>query len=162
MPLSDAQRQLVRGFRDALETALADDARFRDATREDRPDESTLATRWQAADRVWFEIALRPLIPQVRVAVLTDDRWRSEDWEEKIEESGDSMNEFIGMGMHDAGLDWEEPPVEHYRADLKYFYFTTPLELSRLDDLADPATRDRIRRMFDGYYNAFSEHLGGE
>lgn len=158
--LTEAQRQLIRAWRADLRSALADDSRFRDAIDDDRADESTLATRWRIAERAWIEVALRPLIPQARVGILTDDRWRSEEWEEKIEESGDTMSEFVGMGMHDAGLDWEEPPVEHYRSDLKYFYFATPVELPSLESLADPAVRARIRCAVEGYLQAFSHHLG--
>ena len=102
---------------------------------------------------------MRPFLPQVRVGLLTDDRWKSEDLEEKIQESGDSMSEFVGMGMHEAGLEWEEPPVEHYRAELKYFYFATPVELKTVEELADAAVREKARRMVEGYFKAFEEHL---
>lgn len=160
MSLTDPQRACIAAFRDSIESALTDDRRFSAVTRHDRPDGSTLATRWQAAEHVWFELALRPFIPQVRIGILTDDRWKSEDFEDKIEESGDSMSEFVGLGMNEAGLNWDEPPVEHYRADLTHFYFATPLELQSLDDLSQPAVRDRALKMLDGYFRAFENHLG--
>lgn len=159
MSLTDAQRKIVGAFRDQFESTLRNDARFSGVTRDDRADGSTLATRFAATDSIWLEVAVRPLLPQVRVGILTNDRWKSEDWEEKIEESGDSMSEFIGMGMNDAGLDWEEPPVEHYRADLKYFYFATPLDLTAIDQLTDPAINNKLRQMFDGYYKAFAPYF---
>lgn len=161
MPLSETQQAAINRFRETLESELRRDARFSGVFREDRPDGSTLATRCALNEHVWLEVALRPLLPQVRVGILTDDRWKSEDWEEKIQESGDSMSEFVGMGMHEAGLDWEEPPVEHYRSDLKYFYFATPLELSSLDPLGDCVVINKVRRMLDGYYQAFKPYLAG-
>jgi hypothetical protein len=152
----------VNEFRAWLAAQLADDARFTGVTRHDREDGSTLATRWAATDATWFEIAIRPHIPQVRVGVLTEDRWQSEEFEEKIEESGDTMREFVEMGFSDAGLDWADPPVEHYRADLKYFYFATPLELKSIDQLRDGATRSKLLAMLNGYWEAFSPHLAGD
>lgn len=161
MPVSESQRQLIRDFRDWLERSLAGDARFAGVNREDRADESTLAMRWVSAanPRVWFEVAVRPLIPQIRVGILTDDRWKSEDLEDKIEESGDTMGEFVGLAFEESGLPWPEPPVEHYREQAKYFYFATPFEPANLDALADDATRIKTRQMLDGYHKAFAAFL---
>lgn len=155
MPLSARDRELIERFRAAFETRYRGDARFAPPTRHDREDESTLATRLGVGEGLWLELAIRPLLPQVRVGILTDDRWKSEDLEQAIEDSGDEMGEFIELGFEEAGLTWKEPPVEHYRDQGKYFYFATPLELAGLDQLADPAVADRIGRMFEGYYEAF-------
>jgi hypothetical protein len=162
MSIPAAQRATVEGFREHFEKALAGDRRFSAAARHDRPDGSTLATRWRSAvnEHVWFEIAVRPLIPQVRVGILTDDRWKSEDLEEKIEESGDTMSEFVEMGFHEAGLEWLNPPVEHYREEMKYFYFATAFEIPELAALDTEPVRQKARRMFDGYHMAFGPHLG--
>jgi len=159
--LTTAQRDRVDSFRTALEDALKSDARFAGSTRHDRPDGATLACRWQsdANPQVWFEIAVRPLIPQVRVGILTDDRWKSEDLETKIEESGDTMGEFVEMGFEEAGLTWKDPIVEHFREDMKFFYFSTALNLALLDDLARPEIRTKARQMFDGYFHAFGPFL---
>src|SRR5262245_12407110 len=111
MTISGTQRDLVDAFRGGFEKELSGDPRFGSSHRHDRPDGSTLATRWVSVvnPQVWFEIAVRPQIPQVRVGVLTDDRWKSEDFEEKIEESGDTMGEFVEMGFEEAGLTWLDP-----------------------------------------------------
>ena len=161
MALAAAQKDLVESFRAKLEAALASDARFAGASRHDRGDGSTLACRWPTAanPHVWFEVAVRPLIPQVRAGVLTDDRWKSEDFEDKIEESGDTMSEFVELGFEEAGLTWLDPPVEHYREDMKFFYFATALELAALEELQHEATFEKVRRMFDGYYHAFGPFL---
>jgi len=155
MPLSPEDRQLVTRFRDRFEAGLAGDARFGPARREDREDESTLTSRFTVAPGLWLEMVVRPFLPQVRVGIVTDDRWRNEDLEDKIEESGDTMSEFVELGFEEAGLEWPEPPVEHYRDQGRYFCFSTALDLKRLSDLDDPAVLDRVRRMLEGYYCAF-------
>jgi hypothetical protein len=161
MAVTTEQRDKVESFRVHLETALAGDGRFAGSHRHDREDGSTLATRWSSSvnEHVWFEIAVRPLIPPVRVGILTDDRWKSEDLEGKIEESGDTMSEFVEMGFHEAGLEWLEPTVEHFREEMKYFYFATAFELRDLEEMADSAIRDKARQMLEGYYHAFGPFL---
>lgn len=161
MTLTATQRDVIESFRAALEDNLSSDARFSSAQRHDRADGSTLATRWQSSENehVWFEVAVRPLIPQVRVGILTDDRWKSEDLEEKIEESGDTMSEFVEMGFEEAGLEWLDPPVEHYREEMKFFYFSTGFEPKRLSELEDADIRTKTRQMLDGYHHAFGQFL---
>ncbi|HKQ47274.1 MAG TPA: hypothetical protein VJZ71_04290 [Phycisphaerae bacterium] len=161
MAVTTEQRDKVEAFRVHFETALARDERFAGSHRHDREDGSTLATRWRSSvnEHVWFEIAVRPLIPQVRVGVLTDDRWKSEDFEERIEESGDTMSEFVEMGFHEAGLEWLEPTVEHFREEMKYFYFATAFELRDLNELSDPAVRSKTRQMLEGYDRAFGPFI---
>src|SRR5438477_778478 len=117
MALTRQQTDQIEECRAWLDGLYAGDTRFAGLERHDRSDGSTLAARWQSAKNphVWFEIAIRPFIPQIRVGMLTDDRWKSEDFETKIEESGDTMREFVEMGFEEAGLEWLNPPVEHFR-----------------------------------------------
>jgi hypothetical protein len=161
MALTSTHLDVVDSFRTTMEEGLAGDPRFAKPERVDRPDGAMLATRWASVEnpRVWFEIAVRPGIPQVRVGVLTDDRWKSEDFEEKIEESGDTMGEFVEMGFDEADLTWKDPIVEHFREDMKYFYFATSLDLGAVDELSSGATRGKIRKMMDGYFHAFGAFL---
>jgi hypothetical protein len=161
MAMTEAQRDLVEAFRASFEESYKCDSRFAGSQRRDREDGSTFAIRWASAanSQVWFEIAVRPLIPQIRVGILTDDRWKSEDLEGKIEESGDTMSEFVEMGFHEAGLNWLEPTVEHYREEMKYFYFATAFEIGDVKELADAAIREKTRQMFEGYHIAFGPFL---
>lgn len=161
MSMNAAQQSAIRDFRDWIERGLAGDSRFDAPTRDDRADDSTLATRWASRvnPSVWLEVAIRPFLPQVRVGLLTDDRWKSEDLEEKIQESGDTMSEFVGLAFEEHGLAWAEPPVEHYRDQMKYFYFATPIDLKALDELTGDAVRIKTRQMFDGYHAAFAPYL---
>ena len=161
MSLSTEQSAAIRDFRQWFEQNLSGDQRFGSPTRDDRADQSTLATRWptRANPQVWLEVAVRPFLPQVRVGLVTDDRWKSEDLEEKIQESGDTMSEFVGLAFEEAGLPWAEPPVEHYRDQMKYFYFATPIELKSAGDVTNDSVRTKTRQMIDGYYAAFEPFL---
>ncbi|RME41121.1 MAG: hypothetical protein D6788_01895 [Planctomycetota bacterium] len=159
MALDEEARRRIEAFRAEVEASVARDGRYGAGRRFDREDASTLATRFAAGDHCWFEVAVRPFVPQVRVAILTDDRWKSEEMEQAIQDSGDTMSEFVGLGFEDAGLDWPEPPVEHYREGGTYFYFATPLDLEAISDLDRPDVRNRVLRMLEGYRLAFGPTL---
>ncbi len=153
VPASDPA--IVQRFRDAFEAGLRGDARVRSVLRDDRADGSVLATRFEVAPQLWLEMCVRPHIPQVRAGLVTDSRWLSEDLEQAIEDSGDTMSEFVELGFDAAGLEWPDPVVEHYREQGKYFYFSTGWELGDLAALGEPATLERARKMLEGYYQAF-------
>lgn len=155
MPLTAADRDIVTQFRTAIERRMADDARLSAAERDDRADESTLASRFAIYERIWLELTIRPFIPQVRAGIVTDDRWKNEDFEDRIEESGDTMSEFVEYGFDESGLAWREPLVEHFRDQGKYFCFVTSLELKSLADLNSAETRDKVLKMLGGYHLAF-------
>ena len=69
------------------------------------------------------------------------------------------MEEFVGVGMNEAGLDWDEPPVEHYRDGGEFFYFATPLAIEELPDLERDQVRNKVVRMLEGYLIAFGPAL---
>ncbi len=162
MPLTQQDRDRIESFRSFIADNVANDARYGPASPSDRDDASTLATRFNAGPACWLEVAVRPFIPQVRVGFLTDDRWKSEELEEAIQDSGDTMQEFIGLAMEDAGLDWSEPPVEHYREGGKFFYFATPLAIDELRDLDSDEVRNKTLRMLEGYLIAFGPAIAVE
>lgn len=155
MALSDADHRLIESFRDRVETRFRSDGRFAGVTRDDRDDQALLASRLLVAPGLWLEVVVRPFIPQVRAGILTDDRWRNEDLEDKIEESGDTMSEFVELGFFEAGLEWKNPPVEHYREQGRFFCFSTGFEVPALAALGSPETFDRVCRMVEGYFEAF-------
>lgn len=159
MAFSEEDHEVIEAFRTYIEDSVANDDRYGACNRLDRDDASTLALRFEATPTCWFEVALRPLIPQIRVAFLTNDRWLSEELEQAIQDSGDSMEEFVGVGMNEAGLDWDEPPVEHYRDGGEFFYFATPLAIEELPDLERDQVRNKVVRMLEGYLIAFGPAL---
>ena len=109
-----------------------------------------------------LECTVRPMVPELRVGFLTSDRWVSEAIEQTIEDSGDSMSEFVGLAFADAGLDFDEPPVEHYRSEGEDFYFATPIAIEEVYDLSLPKTRDKALRMLEGYLLAFGAFAQGD
>lgn len=155
MGIDPAGCQHMGAFRRRLHDAFDGDARFRAVAQHDRPDGSAQATRFELAPCLWLEVCVRPGIPQVRVGVVTDDRWLSEDLETVIEDSGDTMSEFVELGFEEAGLSWPEPIVEHFRDSDKMYYFATPLNVESLNDLSDPAVVDKVIKMANGYLEAF-------
>ncbi len=156
MPLDDRARQIVREFRAWIISAVGGELQFRAMECRDREDESTLGTRWEVDHHLWYEIAIRPFLPQVRIAILTDDPWRSRDFEQMIEGATLTVQEFVGLGFESAGLAWRDPPVEHYCEKGRHYYFATPLDLESIDQLTDQAFREKTRKVLDGYCRAFS------
>ena len=144
-------------FRQWAESLLAEQPNAGKSVDSDREDGSTLTTRWPVADDLFLEITVRPLIPQVRIGIVTDDRWKSEEIEQAIQDSGDNMSEYLELAFSEAGLDWEEPPVEHYRHEGKWFSFITPLEIGSLGALDDDAMRDKVARMVRGYLASYGK-----
>ena len=155
MALTDQQRERIDAFRKHMEQTLSADGRLGELTHDDRQDGSSLASRFLVGEKLWIEMCLRPAIPQLRAGIVTDDRWLSEDLETAIEDSGDTMSEFVELGFDEVDLDWTDPVVEHYRDRGKYFYFATGFELDSLDQLDTAAVRDKLAKMCLGYYEAF-------
>ncbi len=159
MALSEEQAYLIESFRVYVEDAVVADDRYGSVARHDREDDSTLALRFEAGAKCWFEVSVRPTVPQVRVSFLTNDRWKSEEIEQAIQDSGDSMEKFVGVGFEEAGLDWGAPPVEHDRQGDEFFFFATPLELEELGDLERQEIRNKVVRMLEGYLVAFGSAI---
>lgn len=155
MPLDELSREKIEDFRTYIEDSVATDDRYGPAQRHDQEDESTLTTRFEAGPSCWFEVAVRPMIPQIWVGFLTSDGWINEEIEQAIEDSGGSMEKFVGLGFAEAGLDWADPPVEHYREGDEYSYFGTPLELDEVPDVDLTEVRNKTLRMLEGYLIAF-------
>lgn len=145
----------VESFRKGIEQAAGMIPGFGDLWREDRPDGAALASRFAVAPRVWIELVIRPQVPQVRAGIMTDDRWRNEELEEAIEETGDSMGEFVELGFDEVGLEWRNPIVEHYRDQGKYFCFSTAVDLQDPAEFSDSSLNRRVTLLLRGYFEAF-------
>ena len=101
MAFSEEDHELIEAFRTYIEDSVANDDRYGVSNRLDRDDASTLATRFEATPTCWFEVALRPLIPQIRVAFLTNDRWLSEELEQAIQDvTINEINRLTGRTSH--------------------------------------------------------------
>ena len=154
------EMELIEAFRAGVEALASTRLGLPLAERHDREDHWILTTRWSIERRWWLELTVRPTLPQIRVAAVTDDRDRSRDAERMIAESSLTPREFMGAAFREAGLHWPEPPVEHYREGADRFCFATPLDIESLSELAGEAIRDRVLRMLDGYCRCFSDRMG--
>lgn len=152
---------VIESFRFEVESRAGARLGLPAATRHDRDDHWIMATRWPLARRWWLEMAVRPSLSQVRVGMVTDDGDRSRDAEHMIADSSLTIREFVGLAFKAAGLEWPEPPVEHYREGADRFCFITPLDLDSLDDLADERVCEKTVRMLDGYRRCFLGRMAG-
>ncbi len=150
---------LIESFRSGVETLAGTRLGLARLERHDRPDCWVMASRWPIDRRWWLELAVRPTVPQVRVAAVTDDLMRSRDAEIMISESSLTTREFVGLAFAEAGLAWPEPPVEHYREGADRFCFATPLDLASLDELAGEAVQSKVLAMLDGYHRCFAGRI---
>ncbi|HRX84782.1 MAG TPA: hypothetical protein P5572_07170 [Phycisphaerae bacterium] len=155
MAITQEQTKQVEEFRAWVEQQLDGDDRFGTSDTFDREDGSTLTTRWTLSDDLMLEVTVRPLIPQVRVGVVTEDRWKSEEIEQAIEDSGDNMSEYLEVALAEVELDWVDPPVEHYRDQGRWYSFVTPIDLTRLAELSDAAVQKKVLQLIDGYVNSY-------
>lgn len=146
---------IIDDFRGWIEPAVSGFLQVSDFDRHDLGDSSLLLTRWPAGRHYWYEIAIRPFLPQVRAGMMTDDSFRSRDLEDLISDSGDTMQEFVVRGFEWAGLVWSGPPVEHYREQGLRYYFSTPMDLRSIDQLSNEAFRARTLKVLAGYRYAF-------
>lgn len=157
--LTQRELGLIEVFRSGVETLAGTRLGLARLERHDRRDHWIMATRWLIGRRWWLELAVRPTVPQIRVAVVTDDPMRSRDAEAMISQSSLTSREFIGLAFKHTGLIWREPPVEHYRENADRFCFATPLDLASLDELAGEAIRDKVLQMLEGYHRCFTGRI---
>ena len=162
MALDEQTREIVEAFREYVEDSVAADERYGTAERHDCEDESTLATRFHAGASCWLEVAVRPTVPQIRVAFLTNDPSINTEIEQALEDSGGTLTQSVGLGFTEAGLRWAEPPVEHYGEDEQLFHFATPLDLEDLEDVDLDEIRGKVLRMLAGYLIAFGAVIVGD
>lgn len=160
MPLDQLDREIIDAFRTYIEDSLTSDDRYGPPHRPDGDDGSTLATRFQAGPSCWLTVTVCPKTPQVQVGFLAEDEQTRDVIEETIQEAGVAIEDFVGHGFAEAGLDWNQPPVQHSRgADggqcQPYCCFATPLEFDELADLDSSEIRDKTMRMLEGYLIAF-------
>lgn len=162
MPLDEQDREVIEAFRRYIEDSTGNDDRYGAAYRDDWEDETTLATCFEPVRSCRFEVAVRPLDPQIRVGFFTNDRATGEEIEEAIRESGEAMEQFLGAAFREAGLDWNKPPVEFSREDDETVSFATPLALDELFDLERSEVRSKTLRMLEGYLIAFGPAIVDE
>jgi len=155
MPLDDRCRRVIEDFREWIESAVSGLLGVGDFIRYDVRDTSVLVTRWPMGRHLWYEVSVRPFLPQVRAGIMTDDVYRSRDFRRMIDGTGDTMVEFMVQAFSEVGLDWIDPPVEHYCEDGSRYYYSVPMDIRALDQLAEGALRDKVLKILSGFGHAF-------
>ncbi len=161
MPVDQAAREMIEAFLAYIEDSVSIDDRYGPAQRQGSDDATTLATLlrratfFEAGRSCWLTVTVFPTIPQIQVGFLTDDPSKGEEVEQAIQEAKGTMEEFVGAGFAEAGLDWKLPTVEHESERGQDGSFATPLEVEELADLDTDEVRDKTLRMLEGYLIAF-------
>jgi hypothetical protein len=94
----------------------------------------------------------------VRVGLATDDRKVSTAIENAVNESGDSLTEFLADIMD--AEDELEHEVQHFHDDA--YYFCSDIPYQRDEDLASDVLRDEVIYYLDGYLTALYDYLERE
>ena len=155
MPLSENEHEVIEAFRDYVEGSVEADDRYGVVSRCDDEEGTILASRFEAGPTCWLEVAVHTTIPQVRIAFLTSDESIGEEAEQAIQESGGTLQGHVAEAFKEAGLDWNDPPVERVHEAGEYVYFGTPLDVDDLFDLEWTDVRRKVVRMLEGYLIAF-------
>ncbi len=134
----------IEQFQRWLEESYAGDERFHDVTRASAAG-ADAGVRLEVAPGSYYEVLVRPAVPDVRVGYLTIDRALN-----------DSLDELMEVELDDRG----EPPaaMEHF-FERPAFCYVTSLPLAAPEALSSPELRGRIQHLIDASYVLFQEYL---
>ena len=154
--LTEREQDILESFREFVEDGCEHDDRYGQARRNDSEDGSVLATVFEAGEACWFEVAVIPEIPQIRVSFIVTDQALIEDFREAMRESEASLEQVVRGSFAEAGLDWPDAPVHHSGEGETPFFIATPWDVEDIYDLENEAFRNQTLRMLEGYVSAFS------
>ncbi|MBI2192751.1 MAG: hypothetical protein HYU36_12280 [Planctomycetes bacterium] len=161
--MSDAQRHVLDDFRDWI-TATArlvvpavGSARQVEAVGQQG---EAFGCRLYTDARTWLEVSVFPSRNQVRLGLAMESRARNEQAEQLIEDSRETLDEFLELGLADAGHEDDVYRMEHFH-EAGIFYFATHLALSGIEDLKGPEIRERVTHLLEGYAMAFGDIIEG-
>ena len=157
--MTESEKETVEDFRDWIARTARERVPAVGTTRKvDGEGEhgDSLAMRLYTDTQLWLEVNVLPDTSVLRIGLASDDRTTNEDAEQLIEDSKDPMDEFLELGLADAGYEDEEGhPVEHFR-EAGVFYFATPLPMPDIASLQGEL-REQAMRLVEGYATAFEE-----
>lgn len=157
--MTEAEKGNVEDFRDwmakAARLALPVVGTTRKVDGEGRQGDS-LSLRLYTDTRTWLEVSILPAAAKLRVGLATESRVRNEEGEQLIEDSKETMDGFLELGLADAGYEDELYSMEHFH-DSGIFYFASHLDLPHMEGLNSPELRERAKHLLEGYATAFEE-----
>ena len=154
MSLSEDDRDRVEAFLTYVEDTNAADERYGPTHREER-DGLLYVPRFEVGTASWLEVAVDVGSPHVRVGFATSDEELHGELADFIAESAASPSAFVRDGFENAGLRWEDPPVEEGFDEAAGHYYSTTLDIEELIDLENDLVRNKTLRMLEGYLIAF-------
>jgi len=154
-PSVEQDRAMIDAFLEFIAGTVAEDDRYGPMTRCDRADGSVLAIRFDSGPSQWLEVAVTPEQSEIRVGFVTSDSAIRDEIAEGLKESSEPLSRLVEAAFVDAGLEWPDPPVEHYQDEDGKFYYAVPIVLEYFDDLDAGEIRDKTARMLEGMLVAF-------
>jgi len=160
--VSEAEGKTIEEFRDWLAVIARQEVEAVGTVRKvdgEGEHADSRAVRLYTDVHLWLEVNVLPGLSKLRIGLATDDRPTNEDAEQVIEDSRESLDEFLELGLADAGYEDEEGhSMEHFH-DSGVFYFATHLDMVSIDSLVDDELREKAKRLVEGYAAAFEELL---
>ncbi|MDA0838544.1 MAG: hypothetical protein O3B01_16625 [Planctomycetota bacterium] len=157
--MTDPEKEIVDAFRDWIARTAREKVPAVGTTRKvdgEGEYQDSLALRLYTDTQLWLEVNILPGESILRVGLASDDRTMNEDAEQLIEDSKDPMDEFLELGLADAGYEDEEGHrMDHFR-ESGIFYFATSLPLPDIASLQGEL-REQAMRLVEGYATAFEE-----
>lgn len=162
MSLSDEQRKIIDEFLNWVAATARQKVPLVGTTRkvEGQGDFSEcLVMRLYTDTRTWLEVNFLVSEPKLRIGLATDSRTRNEEGEQLIEDSKDTLDEFLELGLADAGYEDDVYKMEHFH-ESGIFYFATHLDSENIEAFAEEdGIRQKAMQLVEGYALAFEEML---
>jgi len=152
---SDCDEEIVAAFLDYVEGAVAADDRYGPVGRCKSDDESIIASRFEAFESCWLEVAVHREPPRITVGFLTGESSVEQEIENGLADLGGTLKDLLAQGFQEAGLKWNNPPIERLDETGQYAYYVTPVDLDELRDLELEEHRAKTIRMLEGYLITF-------
>lgn len=140
-----------------LEDQYVGDDRF-DTVEIDEPGPSegeTVRIRFVCHPQTHFFVSVFEDDGFLRVGLATEDESLNQEIEDAINESGDSLTEFVEIAMD--AEDELEHEVANFHSDM--YYFASDIPYNREQELATSTLRDAIIYYLDGIVTAFNDFI---
>jgi hypothetical protein len=158
MAISRHNFEIIESFRQWLAEEVARAFELGAEQRLDRADSWRLCSQWQAEKHLWLAVLIHPTFPQVKIGLMTDDSCHDRDLADMVEASGMTLQELVVANLKRANIDWSDPPVEHYCEKRSWYFWTTPIELTTIEQLEDSAIRERVFSLAKAYHTFKDGH----
>ncbi len=155
MTLSEDDYELVAAFLEYVEGIVEADDRYGPAMRSEGETEGESTLRFDAGNNCWFEVTVRPTVPQVAVSFRTQSPEVGEEFVQSVSDAETTIEAYLGGTFAEAGLDWPDPTVTHDREADGGHVFSTTMDTEDCVELERSEFRGKVVRVLEGYLIAF-------